>query len=144
MLTVLFCASVLVVMCVGIHYQSLMTLSRLNRKKQSRQRWRINILILGALATHVVEMSLFSLGYALLCHNDWCGHIQNSAGEASTDYFYFSFVVFTSLGFGDLTPVGSIRMMTAIETLTGLVLIGWTASFLFVEMQHWAENNLPE
>ncbi|MDB4731242.1 potassium channel family protein [Planctomicrobium sp.] len=121
-----------------------MTLSRLNRKKQSRQRWRINILILGALATHVVEMSLFSLGYALLCRNDWCGHIQDAAGEASTDYFYFSFVVFTSLGFGDLTPVGSIRMMTALETLTGLVLIGWTASFLFVEMQHWAENNLAE
>lgn len=144
MLTVLICASVLVVMCVGIHYRSLLSLSLLHRRKQTHQRWWINVLILGALATHVVEMSLFSLGYALLCQHERYGHIHDATGEASTDYFYFSFVVFTSLGFGDLTPVGAIRMMTAIETLTGLVLIGWTASFLFVEMQHWAESNLPE
>ena len=144
MLTVLFCASVLVVICVGIHYRSLLSLSSLHRRKQNKQRWWINVLILGALATHVIEMCLFAVGYALLCHNHRYGYIQDTAGETSTDYFYFSFVVFTSLGFGDLTPVGSIRMMTAIETLTGLVLIGWTASFLFVEMQHWAEHNLPE
>lgn len=144
MLIVLASACLLVLMCVGIHYRSLLSLSLLHRRKQSHQRWWINILILGALATHVVEMSLFSLGYTLLCRDHHYGYIQNAAGEASTDYFYFSFVVFTSLGFGDLTPVGSIRMMTAIETLTGLVLIGWTASFLFVEMQHWAENNLPK
>ncbi|MFT6897577.1 MAG: hypothetical protein ACJA13_001986, partial [Paraglaciecola sp.] len=35
-------------------------------------------------------------------------------------------------------PFGDLRYLTGIESLTGLVLITWTASFLFFEMQrHW-------
>ena len=54
------------------------------------------------------------------------------------DCVYFSFTTFTTLGFGDIHPLGPIRFLTGIEALTGLVLITWTASFLFLEMQrHW-------
>ncbi|MCA9111260.1 MAG: two pore domain potassium channel family protein, partial [Planctomycetaceae bacterium] len=56
-------------------------------------------------------------------------------GQSSTDYGYFSFVAYTSLGFGDITPKGPVRFMTALETLTGLILIAWTASFIFLQMQ---------
>ncbi len=101
-------------------------------------------MILGALLTHVVEMMLFSLCYSLLVSWDRYGAIIDSSGNTSNDYWYFSFVVYTSLGFGDLTPVGALRFMTALETLTGLVLIAWTASFLFVEMQSWAEEAQQE
>jgi len=46
--------------------------------------------------------------------------------------------VFTTLGFGDVIPYGAIRFMTGMEALTGLVLITWSASFAFIEMQrHW-------
>lgn len=139
--TVLLLGSALIMFSVGIHYRCLVWLSDLHRKLSSTKKWSINLLIVGALLTHVLEMIIFSTGYAWLCSTGRYGMIQDSLGERSSDYFYFSFVVYTSLGFGDLTPVGDIRMMTALETLTGLVLIGWTASFLFVEMQHWAEQH---
>jgi hypothetical protein len=39
------------------------------------------------------------------------------------------------VGFGDLVPHGAIRFMTGMEALTGLVMITWSASFTFLEMQ---------
>ena len=49
----------------------------------------------------------------------------------------FSFTTFTTLGFGDIVPHGDLRFLTGIESLTGLVLITWTASFLYLEMQRY-------
>ncbi len=141
MLTVILLSSFLVVTCVGIHYNSLATLSKLHDRFIQKKKWSINVVILGALLTHIFEMMLFSFCYHLLHLWGNYGKIIDSNGNVSTDFWYFSFVVYTSLGFGDLTPVGSLRMMTALETLTGLVLIAWTASFLFVEMQNWAKEN---
>ena len=46
--------------------------------------------------------------------------------------------LFSTIGFGDISPVGNLKYLTGLEALTGLVLITWTASFLFIEMQkHW-------
>ena len=137
MFTVLSCAIAVVLICVGIHYRALVALSSTRQPEKKHPRWWINVIIIGALLAHVVEMSIFAVTYAVLCQSEHRGGIFDSAGEVSTDYWYFSFVVYTSLGFGDLTPSGDIRMMTALETLTGLVLIAWTASFVFVEMQAW-------
>ena len=54
------------------------------------------------------------------------------------DCAYFSFTIYTTLGFGDIVPHGNMRYLTGLESLTGLVLITWSASFLYYEMQrHW-------
>ena len=50
-------------------------------------------------------------------------------------YPYFSFACYTSLGIGDIVPVGGLRLLAGIEALNGLMLIGWSASFLLVEMR---------
>lgn len=47
------------------------------------------------------------------------------------DCVYHSFVIYTTLGFGDITPIGLLRFLTGIESLTGLILIPWTASFMY-------------
>ncbi len=36
--------------------------------------------------------------------------------------------VYTSLGFGDIVPLSNGRLLVVVETLTGLVLIAWTAT----------------
>ena len=51
---------------------------------------------------------------------------------------YFSFSTYTSLGYGDIVPVGDARILAGVEAITGLVLIAWTASFTYLEMSmHW-------
>ena len=54
-----------------------------------------------------------------------------------TDTLYFAFVTGLTLGYGDIEAVGMLRHLTGIEALTGLVLITWSASFLFLEMQRY-------
>jgi hypothetical protein len=38
-------------------------------------------------------------------------------------------VAYSSLGYGDHGPVGHAHLLTGVETLNGLLLIGWSASF---------------
>jgi hypothetical protein len=57
------------------------------------------------------------------------------------DQVYYSAVVYTTLGFGDVVPGGAIRFLTGVESVTGLVLITWSASFTFLEMQrYWGRD----
>jgi len=42
-----------------------------------------------------------------------------------------------ALGFGDLTPVGPVRLLAGVEALNGLLLIGWSASFTYISMERF-------
>lgn len=135
MITVVFISVVLVLTCVGIHYFALVNLSLLRSRGTSHPRRWLNLLVLGAIVAHVTELFVFALGYRIVVKIGNLGGLKNAAGQASDDFGYFSFVAYTSLGFGDIVPHGELRFMTALETLTGLLLIAWTASFIFLEMQ---------
>jgi hypothetical protein len=52
------------------------------------------------------------------------------------DYFYFSVVTFTSLGYGDIHPVGVAGKATAcIEIVSGLVMFGILLTFISSRFQ---------
>jgi len=70
-------------------------------------------------------------------HAEKWGHLSGEFNGSLMDCAYFSFTVYTTLGFGDIQPNGHLRYLTGIESLTGLVLITWTASFLYFEMQRY-------
>ena len=61
---------------------------------------------------------------------------------------YFSAETYTSLGFGDLTPNGPVRLLAGVEALNGLLLIGWSASFTYISMERFwsafAESDGPK
>lgn len=135
MITVIFISIVLVLTCVGIHYFALVNLSLLRSRGTAHPRRWLNLMVLGAIIAHVTEILVFALGYRVVAANDKLGGLHHASGGDSEDFGYFSFVAYTSLGFGDILPHGELRFMTALETLTGLLLIAWTASFIFLEMQ---------
>jgi hypothetical protein len=42
---------------------------------------------------------------------------------------------------GEIVPVGPIRFLTGMEAVGGLLLITWSASFTFIEMQrYWGRD----
>lgn len=50
-------------------------------------------------------------------------------------------VTYTTLGFGDLAPVGPLRFLAGTMARTGFVLITWSASFTYLEMSRdWRER----
>ena len=126
-----------VVICVLVHYESLNFLTTRLRKIQIHPRPRILLLIFAILATHVVEIWIFGGAYFLLITTEGHGALVASHAIGFLDSVYFSAVCYTTLGLGDVVPVGAVRFITGTEALTGLVLITWSASFTYVEMERF-------
>jgi hypothetical protein len=119
--------------CVVVHYEVLVQLERLSRWLRGH-RWMILIVVHGLLLAHVVEIWLFALTYYVAEHWFEIGGIL-PANTDPFDYAYFSAMVYSTVGFGDVIPVGATRMITSTEALAGLSLITWSASFTFLQMQ---------
>jgi Ion channel len=135
--TVVLITGFIVLACVLLHYEVFSWLTRaLVRMHLRIRRRRILLLIFGLLALHVAEVWIFGIGYFVLLDQHSSSQIHG-AGGSLLDLVYFSAVVYTTLGLGDLVPAGAIRFMTGMEALTGFVLITWSASFTFLEMQRF-------
>jgi len=125
----------IVAVAVLVHFEALNMLSILTPRIPIRHRLRVLIGVFGALIAHVIEIFLFAFGYYFMVNHAGFGTLIGRFDNSMMDCVYFSFVNFTTLGFGDIVATGDIRFLTALEALTGLVLITWTASFMFVEME---------
>jgi hypothetical protein len=125
---------VVVGVVVMIHYEFLYRLTTHLPAMNMKHRFRIVFGVFTALVAHAAEVWVFALVYYLKHHATGWGHFEGNFNGSLLDCAYFSFTTFTTLGFGDITPHGDLRYLTGIESLTGLVLITWTASFLYLEM----------
>jgi hypothetical protein len=133
MIVALLITTLAVVACVVIHYEALVGLTHIPSVLRASRRGGVLVGVLGALLAHIVEVLVFAGAYMFLVSRG-LGSVQG--GTQFRDYCYYSLITYTTVGFGDVTPMGAIRFLTGVEALTGLVLITWTASFLFIQMQH--------
>jgi len=125
------------VLVVLIHYEFLYRLSNAIPKMQIKHRFRIVLGVFGALLAHSIEIWLFAMMYYLLPWFENLGSLTGDFDGSLLDSAYFSYTTYTTLGFGDIQPHGPIRLFVGLESLTGLLLITWTASFLYFEMQRY-------
>jgi hypothetical protein len=126
-----------IITAVMIHYECLLRMNLLFSRINRRHRFRIVLGVLGAMVAHALEVWCFALTYYLIIQFGGWGGLEGEFDGSLLDCAYFSFTTFTTLGFGDIHPVGHIKFLTGLEALTGLMLITWTASFLFLEMQKY-------
>ena len=129
-----FVAVVLPLLAVRLHYELLLLASKAVSALSGYVRASVALAVALALLAHVVEVALFGAGWLLLIR---AGVVEIAPPTPTlVDVLYFSGVVYTSLGFGDIVPVsGGARLLAVLEAVTGLVLIAWTASFTFYQMQ---------
>ncbi len=127
----------IVFLVVIIHYECLYKLTFYLPKLTVKHRLRIAFGLLGALAAHVAEVCLFAISYYFMHHGEGWGKLTGNFNGSLLDTIYFSFTTYTTLGFGDIEPIGKLRFLVGIEALVGLMLITWTASFLYLEMQRY-------
>ncbi|EMP54301.1 potassium channel family protein [Marinobacter koreensis] len=127
----------IVCLVVVLHNQVLIRLSGILAQMRLRHQFRLIVAVLGCLAAHAVEVWLFAAAYFYMHHADGWGQLIGNFSGTLLDCVYFSFTTFTTLGYGDIEALGPLRYLTGIEGLTGLVLITWSASFLYVEMQRY-------
>lgn len=122
---------------VLLHYEGLTRMARWLPKATGVRRAKVLYGIFGVLGLHVAEIWLFGGVARGLLEFDGVGHIAGSNAFGLLDAVYLSASTFTTVGFGDLAPVGPIRFLCGMESLTGFVLITWSASFTYLEMDRF-------
>lgn len=133
--------ALLIVLTTVTHFEVLGLLSFMLPRLRIRPRVKLLVVMFAAFAAHGVEILLYGLFCYHLIH--WLG-VGALAGGNSTleNCLYFSAETFTSLGFGDIVPSGSLRLLAGIEALNGLLLIGWSASYVYISMERfWSEGH---
>ena len=109
------CAAV--ALCVLLHYEGLLLISRGLQQMGGPQRIKVLYGIFSMLILHVVEIWVFGITTWLLLHWPECGHIvSGSSGKLDAlgllDSVYLSAITYTTVGFGDVVPVGPIRFLS--------------------------------
>ena len=133
---VVLTTTALISLIIGLHYEVLRNCIRFLPAVTHKRRQRVIVLILVILLTHGIEIWIFGIGYFVLLKWEMFGSIDGPVAIGNIlDHVYYSAMVYTTVGFGDLFPQGPIRFMSGMEALTGLVMITWSASFTFLEMQ---------
>lgn len=127
---------------VLVHYEGLSLLSRwLVARHESQRRRKVLYCIFGVLGLHVVELWIFGVTAWGLLQVPNTGSVAGVHVLGLLDAVYLAATTYTTLGFGDLTPVGPIRFLAGMVALTGFVLIAWSASFTYLEMSRdWPER----
>ncbi|HMM68107.1 MAG TPA: potassium channel family protein [Dokdonella sp.] len=136
-LTVVAATIAAVIAAVLVHYEGLVALSSRLARRQRQRRRKVVVGIAGILVLHVAEIWIFGMACWLLMLWPACGHIAGYTPLSLFDAVYFSAVTFSTVGFGDLAPVGPLRFLIGTESLAGFVLITWSASFTYLEMEQF-------
>jgi hypothetical protein len=137
MFIVILVTAGLVIAVVTIHLAVLATLWRWIARTNKLTRYRMGSAILGTVVGHLLEIAVFAIGLHWLTLSGLGEGLYGKSNFEFRDTFYYSAVTYTSLGYGDITPVGNMRVFAAVEALTGLLMIAWTASFTFLIMQQY-------
>jgi hypothetical protein len=81
------------------------------------------------MAAHFSEVMVWSLAYAIV-----------GAAPAGADPVYFAFVNYTTLGYGDITPVERWRLLGPITAMNGVLLFGWSTAVIFEVLRRTARR----
>lgn len=142
MLAVIVACGLLIATTTVIHYEALRALNSRLPALAIPSRSKLLVVIFVAFVAHAIEMAVYGAALYLLIACLGTGSLAGSAGFSLMNCLYFSAETYTTLGFGDLTPVGPVRLVAGVEALNGLLLIGWSASYAYIAMERfWNSAN---
>ena len=123
-------ALIMALVCIAVHFEALMLIERVVSTLHSA---RISLLVswTGLFFAHVLEIWIYALAY-LGCARAGIGDLQGVS--TMLDYAYYSAVVYTTLGFGDIVPDRGVQLLTGSEALVGLSLIAWSATVTYARV----------
>jgi hypothetical protein len=75
---------------------------------------------LVVMVAHVAEVFVWSVAYAMA-----------NAVQDDASLFYFAFVNYTTLGYGDITPLAEWRLLGPMAAMNGILMFGWSTALMF-------------
>lgn len=114
---------------IGVHAVIMAALSwtahRTLRAVEAAWAWLRLVLVMMAAVTvlmmaHLIEIIDWGLTYAAV-----------GAVADRTESFYFAFVNYTTLGYGDILPVKRWRLLGPMAAMNGVLLFGWSTAVIY-------------
>lgn len=91
----------------------------------------------GLAVLHLLEITIAAALLAHLLEDPNNGALTGGSGSAAADHLYIAGVSFATLGFAQIEAYGPIRLLVMLISLSGFMLITWSAAFIFAI---WGEN----
>ena len=85
----------------------------------------------GLAVLHLLEIALAAGLLAYLLADPANGTLTEGFGSSAADYVYFAGVSFATLGYTQLEAQGAIRLLVMLLSLSGFMLITWSATFIY-------------
>ncbi|AMA57506.1 potassium channel family protein [Bradyrhizobium sp. CCGE-LA001] len=114
--------------CIGLHALVTVVAVSIARSAGLRHTARPRSHLMGVMmatavvlmVAHVLEVLVWAATYSIV-----------GAAAAEDGLLYFAFVNYTTLGYGDITPVREWRLIGPLTAMNGVLLFGWSAAVLF-------------
>jgi hypothetical protein len=113
---------------IAIHAMVMVAVIRVARSAiesaTSRQSLRLTAVMSATasvlMVAHLAEVLVWSFAYSFI-----------SVAPPGTDLVYFAFVNYTTLGYGDVTPLEHWHLLGPMTAMNGVLLFGWSTAVLF-------------
>src|SRR6267142_815118 len=76
------------------------------------------------MAAHIAEVVVWSFAYAIV-----------GVAPPGADLVYFAFVNYTTLGYGDVTPIERWQLLGPMTAMNGVLLFGWSTAVIFAVLR---------
>jgi Ion channel len=113
---------------IAIHAMVMVTVIRAARiaseRATSHQSLRLIAVMIATvsvlMAAHLAEVLVWSFAYTIV-----------RVAPPGTDLIYFAFVNYTTLGYGDVTPLVHWHLLGPMTAMNGVLLFGWSTAVIF-------------
>ena len=126
---------------IFVHYETVRALAERAKRRLASHRATLFLAIAALVAAHLAEIALFAAAFYVATPD--LGTFVNPRSMSFVDYFYYAAETYSSLGYGDIYPLGSIRLLASVTPLVGLLLLGWSSAFLASLAYHEAPPAPP-
>jgi len=122
---------------IGIHALVTVVAVSIARGAGLRQTNRPRLHLMGVMiataavlkVAHTIEILVWAWMYGII-----------QAAAPGSDLLYFAFVNYTTLGYGDITPVRGWQLIGPLTAMNGVLLFGWSAAILFEVLRKTLEH----
>jgi hypothetical protein len=99
-----------------------------DERATSRQSLRLVAVMIASvsvlMAAHIAEVAVWALTYWIV-----------GAAPSGTNFIYFAFVNYTTLGYGDVTPIERWHLLGPMTAMNGVLLFGWSTAVIFAVLR---------
>ena len=124
-------ALVLLLVAGAWHLTGLLSLKALIGRLRLSGHVAVLIVFWGLALLHVSEIVIGAMVYGAAINWFELGTVLEGYGDSPAGLLYLSGVTFATLGYTEQTVNGPLRLMTMMHSLSGFMLITWSATYVY-------------